>query len=65
MLLDLQALKGCLLRMPGTEQSESQSTSYGRAITQSTTGLETLLKIIIAPVVRVVSRLDKMTIAEL
>jgi len=50
-LLDLQALKATLLKFPGPQQLDgSLGASYVRAVTTNTTRLETLLKIIIAPV---------------
>jgi len=46
LLVDLQPLRTCLLKFPG----ESSTTStYGKSVIKSTTRLETLLKVIIAP----------------
>ncbi|KIJ51343.1 hypothetical protein M422DRAFT_157993 [Sphaerobolus stellatus SS14] len=45
-LLDLQGLKSCLLKIPGSQATEGSS----KSVTKSTTRLETLLKLIIAPV---------------
>ncbi|KAF8313077.1 hypothetical protein DL93DRAFT_2137978 [Clavulina sp. PMI_390] len=49
LLLDLQALKGALLKLPGP-QVESGFTSYTRNITSTTGNLEKLLKILDVPV---------------
>ncbi|KAJ3481813.1 hypothetical protein NLI96_g7407 [Meripilus lineatus] len=47
LLIDLQAVKACLLKLPG----ESLTTSnYTRSITKTTTRLEALLKVIVTPV---------------
>ncbi|KAI0745870.1 Vps53-like protein [Earliella scabrosa] len=47
LLIDLQAIKACLLKIPG----ESLSTSnYTKSVTKSTTRIEALLKVIVTPV---------------
>lgn len=48
-LLDLQAVKACLLKLPGPQQQEASVTSFGRTITKSTSPLESLLKVVMAP----------------
>ncbi|KAJ7693303.1 Vps53-like protein [Mycena rosella] len=47
LLIDLQAVKACLLKMPGESLT---TTTYTRGLTKSTTRLETLLKVIVTPV---------------
>ncbi|KAJ6498983.1 Vps53-like protein [Mycena sanguinolenta] len=47
LLIDLQAVKACLLKMPGESLT---TTTYTRGLTKSTTQLETLLKVIVTPV---------------
>ncbi|KAK7005804.1 Garp complex subunit [Favolaschia claudopus] len=47
LLIDLQAVKACLLKMPG---ESLVTTTYTRGLTKSTTQLETLLKVIVTPV---------------
>ncbi|KDQ55816.1 hypothetical protein JAAARDRAFT_208588 [Jaapia argillacea MUCL 33604] len=47
LLIDLQAIKACLLKIPGESLASS---SYARSVTKSTTRLETLLKVIVTPV---------------
>ncbi|KAJ6500190.1 Vps53-like protein [Mycena vitilis] len=47
LLIDLQAVKACLLKMPGEALT---TTTYTRGLTKSTTRLETLLKVIVTPV---------------
>jgi hypothetical protein len=68
LLIDLQTVKACLLRLPGDSLITSRCTnskyhflladsqfcafSYTRSLTKSTTRLEALLKVIVTPVVR-------------
>ncbi|KAJ7091114.1 Vps53-like protein [Mycena epipterygia] len=47
LLIDLQTVKACLLKMPGESLI---TTTYTRGLTKSTTRLETLLKVIVTPV---------------
>ncbi|KAF9467425.1 Vps53-like protein [Collybia nuda] len=47
LLIDLQAVKAFLVKMPG---ESLQSASYTRGLTKSTTRLEALLKVIVTPV---------------
>ncbi|KAJ7497608.1 Vps53-like protein [Mycena latifolia] len=47
LLIDLQTVKACLLKMPGEALT---TTTYTRGLTNSTTRLETLLKVIVTPV---------------
>ncbi|TDL24222.1 hypothetical protein BD410DRAFT_786323 [Rickenella mellea] len=47
LLFDIQALKACLLKLPGGEPSTVNT--YGKGVVKSTTRLETLLKVIITP----------------
>ncbi|KAJ7077323.1 Vps53-like protein [Mycena belliarum] len=47
LLIDLQAVKACLLKIPGESLT---TTTYTRGLTNSTTRLETLLKVIVTPV---------------
>ncbi|KAJ7747224.1 Vps53-like protein [Mycena metata] len=47
LLIDLQTVKACLLKMPGESLT---TTTYTRGLTKSTTRLETLLKVIVTPV---------------
>ncbi|KZP34522.1 hypothetical protein FIBSPDRAFT_924022 [Athelia psychrophila] len=47
LLIDLQAVKACLIKLPGEALA---TTSYSRALTKSTTRLEALLKVIVTPV---------------
>ncbi|KAF7361607.1 Vacuolar protein sorting-associated protein 53 [Mycena venus] len=47
LLIDLQAVRACLLKMPGESLT---TTTYTRGLTKSTTQLETLLKVIVTPV---------------
>ncbi|KAJ7268661.1 Vps53-like protein [Mycena haematopus] len=47
LLIDLQTVKACLLKMPGESLT---TTTYTRGLTKSTTQLETLLKVIVTPV---------------
>ncbi|KAJ6594211.1 Vps53-like protein [Mycena capillaripes] len=47
LLIDLQSVKACLLKMPGESLT---TTTYTRGLTTSTTRLETLLKVIVTPV---------------
>ncbi|KAJ7495902.1 Vps53-like protein [Mycena galericulata] len=47
LLIDLQTVKACLLKMPGELLT---TTTYTRGLTKSTTRLETLLKVIVTPV---------------
>ncbi|KAJ7772691.1 Vps53-like protein [Mycena maculata] len=47
LLIDLQTVKACLLKMPGESLN---TTTYTRGLTKSTTRLETLLKVIVTPV---------------
>ncbi|KAF8583856.1 hypothetical protein K439DRAFT_1617197 [Ramaria rubella] len=47
-LLDLQGLRSCLLKLPGSQLAEGST--YSKSVTKSTTRLETLLKLVIAPV---------------
>ncbi|KIM30498.1 hypothetical protein M408DRAFT_66180 [Serendipita vermifera MAFF 305830] len=49
-LLDFQALKSCLLRMPSTGDPESIPTTYTKAATKLTVQVETILKVVSAPV---------------
>ncbi|CAL1706403.1 unnamed protein product [Somion occarium] len=46
LLIDLQALKASLLRLPGESLS---TTNYTRSVTKNTTRLEALLKVIVTP----------------
>ncbi|KAJ6587222.1 Vps53-like protein [Mycena vulgaris] len=46
LLIDLQTVKACLLKMPGESLT---TTTYTRGLTKSTTRLETLLKVIVTP----------------
>ncbi|KAF8526023.1 Vps53-like protein [Hysterangium stoloniferum] len=48
MLLDLQGLRSCLLKVPGPLAVEGST--YSKLITKATSWLETLLKLVIAPV---------------
>jgi len=47
LLIDLQTVKACLLKLPGDSLTTS---SYTRSLTKSTTRLEALLKVIVTPV---------------
>ncbi|KAJ6625846.1 Vps53-like protein [Mycena sp. CBHHK59/15] len=47
LLIDLQTVKACLLKMPGESLT---TTTYTRGLTKSTTRLEALLKVIVTPV---------------
>ncbi|KZO91109.1 hypothetical protein CALVIDRAFT_542078 [Calocera viscosa TUFC12733] len=49
-MIDLQALRTCLLDFPGTQSGDAM-TSYSRNITKTASSLETVLKLVIAPVV--------------
>ncbi|KAG8906708.1 Vacuolar protein sorting-associated protein 53 [Tulasnella sp. 403] len=49
LLIDLQALRACLLRFPQGMESSALSASYARTVTKSTTRLETLLKVVNSP----------------
>ena len=63
LLLDLQQLKACLLRLPGPPPPDSNTqTSYAKGISKSIAGLETLLKVIIAPTVRICFSVTKLLI---
>ncbi|KZV93409.1 hypothetical protein EXIGLDRAFT_612935 [Exidia glandulosa HHB12029] len=48
-LLDLQTVKACLLKLPGPSHQESAA-AFTRTITKSTSSLESLLKVVMAPV---------------
>jgi len=50
LLLDLQALRACLLRLPSSLSQPEVSQTYIKMVTNSTTHLETILKIVLAPV---------------
>src|SRR6202042_389951 len=67
LLIDLQTVKACLLKLPGDSLTTSRymifeyqcplaefrcSFSYTRSLTKSTARLEALLKVIVTPVVR-------------
>ncbi|KAH7913280.1 Vps53-like protein [Hygrophoropsis aurantiaca] len=47
LLIDLQVIKSCLMKLPGDSLSSS---GYTRGLTKSTTRLEALLKVIVTPV---------------
>ncbi|KAH9942364.1 Vps53-like protein [Epithele typhae] len=47
LLIDLQAIKACLLKAPGEELSTS---NYTKSVAKQTTRLEALLKVIVTPV---------------
>ncbi|KAI0358545.1 hypothetical protein OH77DRAFT_1420941 [Trametes cingulata] len=47
LLIDLQAIKACLLKVPGEALSTS---NYTKSVTKHTTRLEALLKVIVTPV---------------
>ncbi|KAG9000397.1 Vacuolar protein sorting-associated protein 53 [Tulasnella sp. JGI-2019a] len=49
-LIDLQALKACLLRFPQGMEASALSATYAKTVTKSTTRLETLLKVINSPI---------------
>ncbi|KAG8859608.1 Vacuolar protein sorting-associated protein 53 [Serendipita sp. 411] len=50
MLLDFQTLKACLLRMPSTGEPDSIPSTYTKAITKQAVQVETILKVVSAPV---------------
>ncbi|KAG8863567.1 Vacuolar protein sorting-associated protein 53 [Tulasnella sp. 330] len=49
-LIDLQAIKACLLRFSQGMEASALSATYVKTITKSTTRLETLLKVINSPI---------------
>ncbi|KAG8808829.1 Vacuolar protein sorting-associated protein 53, partial [Serendipita sp. 399] len=50
MLLDFQILKACLLRMPSTGEPDSVPAAYTKAVTKLAVQVETILKVVSAPV---------------
>ncbi|KZT42510.1 hypothetical protein SISSUDRAFT_1041476 [Sistotremastrum suecicum HHB10207 ss-3] len=51
LLIDLQEIKSCLLKLPGSPTSESAAgSSFAKNITKATSQLETLLKVVNAPI---------------
>jgi hypothetical protein len=53
-LLDVQAVKACLLDLP-EPHPESSTNAYTKYVTKNTGQLETMLKVVLAPDVRVSS----------